>query len=198
MDSSGRSYSLGAHTLPSARGQGDPLSGYFTPPANAVFSKALMAADNQFLLMSSTWGYGFICQFSELLSRTKTGKAIVTLTKGGELLTPSPIDSIENHYIAAVTSEGYLLLVKAEDVPQLSRGKGNKIINIPAAKLKSGDETVVSIVAISEEMKLLVHSGKQHKTIRGDELKEYIGERGKRGKLLPKGYRNVSRLEVQN
>ncbi len=198
MDSSGRSYSLGAHTLPSARGQGDPLSGYFTPPANAVFSKALMAADNQYLLMASSWGYGFICQFSELLSRTKTGKAIVTLTKGGELLTPSPIDSIENYYLAAVTSEGYLLLVKAEDVPQLSRGKGNKIINIPAAKLKAGDETVVSIVAVSEEMKLLVHSGKQHKTIRGDELKEYIGERGKRGKLLPKGYRNVSRLEVQS
>ena len=197
MDSSGRSYSLGAHTLPSARGQGDPLSGYFTPPANAVFAKALMGADNQYLLMSSSWGYGFICQFSELLSRTKTGKAIVTLSKGSELLTPSPIDSIENDCLAAVTSEGYLLLIKAEDIPQLARGKGNKIINVPTAKLKAGDEHVVSIVALSEDMKLIIHAGKQHKTIRGDELKEYIGERGKRGKLLPKGYRNVSRLEVQ-
>ena len=198
MDSTGRSYSLAAHTLPSARGQGDPLSGHFTPPANAVFAKALMAPDNQFLLMSSSWGYGFICRFSELLSRTKTGKAIVTLTKGGELLTPSPIESIDTSYLAAVTSEGYLLLVKAEDIPQLARGKGNKIINIPAPKLKSGEEHVVSIVALGEGTKLIVHAGKQHKTIRGEELQEYVGERGKRGKLLPKGYRNVSRLEVED
>lgn len=198
MDSTGRSYSLAAHNLPSARGQGDPLSGHFTPPANAVFSKALMASDNQFLLMSSSWGYGFICQFSGLVSSAKKGKAIVTLTNGGQLLTPSPIDSIETNFLAAVTSEGYLLLVKAEDVPQLARGKGNKIINVPTAKLKSGDEHVVSIVALSSEMKLIVHAGKQHKMIRGEELQEYLGERGKRGKLLPKGYRNVSRLEVQD
>ena len=198
MDSTGRSYSLAAHTLPSARGQGDPLSSYFTPPANAVFVKSIMAADKQFLLMSSSWGYGFICQFGSLLSRTKTGKATVTLSKGAELLTPSPIDSIEEHYLAAVTSEGYLLLVKADDIPQLARGKGNKIINVPAAKLKSGDEHVVSIVALSVEKKLIVHAGKQYKTIKGEELQEYIGERGKRGKLLPKGYRNVSRLDVQD
>lgn len=198
MDSTGRSYSLAAHTLPSARGQGDPLSGYFTPPANAVFAKALMAPDKQFLLMSSSWGYGFICQFGGLLSSAKKGKAIVTLTNGGELLTPSPIESIETSFLAAVTSEGYLLLVKAEDVPQLARGKGNKIINVPTAKLKAGDEHVVSIVALSGEMKLIVHAGKQHKLIKGDELQEYLGERGKRGKLLPKGYRNVSRLEVQD
>jgi len=198
MDSSGRSYSLGAHTLPSARGQGDPLSGHFTPPANAVFVKTLMSTDQQYFLMASSWGYGFICQFSGLLSRTKTGKAIVTLSKGSELLTPSPIDSIETGYLAAVTSEGYLLLVKAEDIPQLARGKGNKIINVPSAKLKSGEEHVVSMVALSGGMKLIVHAGKQHKTIRGEELQEYLGERGKRGKLLPKGYRNVSRLDVQD
>ncbi|MGB1310979.1 MAG: DNA gyrase C-terminal beta-propeller domain-containing protein, partial [Leucothrix sp.] len=197
MDNTGRSYSLAAHTLPSARGQGDPLSGYFTPPANAVFAKTIMAADKQFLLMSSSWGYGFICQFSELLSRTKTGKAIVTLSKGGELLTPRPVNAIENSYLAAVTSEGYLLIIKAEDLPQLSRGKGNKIINVPAAKLKTGEESVVAVVALHDDMKLVVHAGKQHKMIRGDELQEYIGERGKRGKLLPKGYRNVSRLDVQ-
>jgi len=198
MDSTGRSYSLAAHNLPSARGQGDPLSSHFTPPANAVFAKALMAADKQFLLMSSSWGYGFICQFSGLVSNAKKGKAIVTLSNGGQLLTPSPIDSIETSYLAAVTSEGYLLLVKAEDIPQLARGKGNKVINVPTSKLKSGDEHVVSIVALSGEMKLIVHAGKQHKLIKGDELQEYLGERGKRGKLLPKGYRNVSRLEVQD
>jgi len=197
MDTTGRSYSLAAHTLPSARGQCDPLSSHFTPPANALFDKAIMGADKQYLLMASTMGYGFVCQFEGLLSRTKTGKAIVTLAKGAELLTPSPIASIENDYVAAVTSAGYLLLVKMEEIPQLARGKGNKIINIPAAKLKAGEESVVSVVALPADAKLLVHVGKKHKAISGEELLEYVGERGKRGKLLPKGYQNVSRLEVQ-
>jgi topoisomerase-4 subunit A len=197
MDSTGRSYSLPAHALPSARGQGDPLSSHFTPPANALFEKALMGMDKQYLLMSSSAGYGFVCQFGGLISRTKTGKAIVSLGKGATLLEPSPIESVENDYVAAVTSAGYLLVVNIAEVPQLARGKGNKIINVPAAKLKSGDESVVSIVALPAGAKLLVHVGKKHKAISGEELLEYVAERGKRGKMLPKGYQNVTRLEVQ-
>jgi len=198
MDSTGRSYSLAAHTLPSARGQGDPLSGYFTAPANAVFEHALMGLDKQYFLMVSSLGYGFVCQFSDLQSRTKTGKASVSLAKGAKLLTPQAVASVDDDYIAAVTSAGYLLLVKASEVPQLARGKGNKLISIPPAKLKSGEESVVSVVALPEDAKLVVHAGKKYKVLQGEALKEHLGERGRRGKLLPKGYQNVSRLEVQS
>lgn len=197
MDSTGRSYTLAAHSLPSARGQGDPLSGYFNAPANAVFEQVLMGLEKQAILMVSNWGYGFVTQFSDLQSRTKTGKATVTLSKGATLLSPSAMTSYESDYIAAVTSAGYLLLVKASEVPQLVRGKGNKIINIPPAKLKSGEESVVAAVSLAEDAKLVIHAGKQYKVLQGDALKEYLGERGKRGKLLPKGYQNVNRLEVQ-
>ncbi|PID46889.1 MAG: DNA topoisomerase IV subunit A [Proteobacteria bacterium] len=197
LDSTGRSYSLAAHALPSARGQGDPLSGYFTAPASARFEHALMGLENQHYLMVSSWGYGFICQFSDLQSRTKTGKAAVTLSKGASLLAPCTVESPENDYIAAVTSAGYLLIVKAADVPQLARGKGNKIINIPSAKLKSAEESVVAVVPLAESAKLVVHVGKKYKVLQGEALKEYLGERGRRGKLLPKGYQNVSHLEVQ-
>ena len=197
LDSSGRSYALAAHTLPSARGQGDPLSGYFTAPAHAHFAYALMGVDKQLLLMTSSWGYGFICQFGDLISRTKTGKVSVTLSKGSELFAPCAVDNIEKSYVAAVTSSGYLLIVAAAEIPQLARGKGNKIMNIPAARLKSAEESVVSIVVLPCDAKLLIHVGKKYKVLQGEAIEEYVGERGKRGKLLPKGYQNVSHLEVQ-
>jgi len=197
MDSTGRGYTLSAHTLPSARGQGDPLSGYFSAPANASFEQVIMGAESQYLLMASNFGYGFICKFEDLISRTKSGKAVVSLTKGAKLLAPARLDAPDKDYLVVVTSAGYLLAVSMSEIPQLSRGKGNKIINIPSAKLKAGEEFVQDMVVVSADAKLVVHAGKQHKVIQRDELKEYLGERGRRGKLLPKGYQNVSRLEVQ-
>lgn len=197
MDSTGRGYTLLAHTLPSARGQGDPLSGYFSAPANASFEQVIMGAESQHLLMASNFGYGFICKFEDLISRTKSGKAVVSLTKGARLLAPARLDAPDKDYLVVVTSAGYLLAVSMSEIPQLSRGKGNKIINIPSAKLKAGEEYVQSMVVVPADAKLIVHAGKQHKVIQRDELKEYLGERGRRGKLLPKGYQNVSRLEVQ-
>jgi topoisomerase-4 subunit A len=197
MDSTGRGYTLSAHTLPSARGQGDPLSGYFSAPANASFEQVIMGAESQYLLMASNFGYGFICKFEDLISRTKSGKAVVSLTKGAKLLAPARLDAPDKDYLVVVTSAGYLLAVSMSEIPQLSRGKGNKIINIPSAKLKAGEEFVQDMVVVSVDAKLVVHAGKQHKVIQRDELKEYLGERGRRGKLLPKGYQNVSRLEVQ-
>lgn len=198
MDSTGRGYTLSAHTLPSARGQGDPLSGYFSAPANASFEQVIMGAESQYLLMASNFGYGFICKFEDLISRTKSGKAVVSLTKGAKLLAPARLDAPDKDYLVVVTSAGYLLAVSMSEIPQLSRGKGNKIINIPSAKLKAGEEFVQDMVVVSADAKLVVHAGKQHKVIQRDELKEYLGERGRRGKLLPKGYQNVSRLEVQS
>ena len=195
LDSVGRSYTLAAHTLPSARGQGDPLSGRFKPTEGAIFKSLLMGNNEQLYLLSSNFGYGFFCKFEDMLSRAKAGKATVSLGKlGAELLVPSKLDNIETDFIAAVTSEGYLLIINASELPVLARGKGNKIINIPPAKLKTGEEKVIAMVTLSQGSKLIIHAGKRHKTVQGSEIIEYLGERGKRGKLLPNGYRKVSRL----
>ena len=198
FDSTGRSYTLAAHTLPSARGQGDPLSGRFKPAEGATFKSALMAKDEEFFLLGSSFGYGFICKFEDLLSRAKAGKASVSLGKAGaEIIQPSKFTDIETDMIAAVTSAGYLLIIDAKELPQLPRGKGNKIINVPSKKLKAGEEHIVSMVALPQGAKLIVHAGKKHKSIQGAEIVEYQGERGKRGKLLPNGYRNVSYMETE-
>jgi topoisomerase-4 subunit A len=202
LDSTGRSYTLSAHTLPSARGQGDPLSGRFKPAEGASFKSVIMPSankdDEQLFLLSSSFGYGFICKFEDMLSRAKAGKATVSLGKAGaEIACPSQITDIETDMIAAVTSEGYLLIIDAKEVPQLPRGKGNKIINVPSKRLTAGEEKIVAIIALAQGAKLIVHAGKKHKSIQGAELIEYQGERGKRGKLLPQGYRNVSRLETE-
>ncbi len=197
LDSTGRCYSLLAHTLPSARGQGDPLSGRFSSPVGARFLATLSAKNNQFYLMGTDIGYGFLCQFENMISRAKAGKATLTVAKNATVITPSKITNTETDLIVAVTSAGYLLIVEANELPQLGRGKGNKIINIPAKLLKAGTEKVVDMKAMSINATLLIHAGKKYKRLSGAELQEYKGERGRRGKRLPKGYQNVSKLEIK-
>jgi len=197
LDSGGRCYSLLAHTLPSARGQGDPLSGRFSSPAGANFLAALSAKEDEYYLMGSDFGYGFLCQFSNMISRTKTGKATVTVPKNAGIITPSKISNIETDLIIAVTTAGYLLIIDIKELPQLGRGKGNKIINIPAKLLKSGEEKLAAMIAIPADSKLIIHAGKKYKTLVGTEMEEYKGERGRRGKMLPKGYQHVSWLEFE-
>lgn len=197
LDSVGRCYSLLAHTLPSARGQGDPLSGRFSSPAGAHFRSVISAKEGEYYLMGSDIGYGFLCQFDNMISRTKTGKAILTISKGSAALLPSKVTNIETDLIVTVTSAGYLLVIDANDLPQLGRGKGNKIIGVPPKLIKSGEERVVSMLAMPAKGKLIVHAGKHYKTLIGAELEEYKAERGRRGKLLPKGYQNVSYLECE-
>ena len=198
LDSTGRTYSLLAHSLPSARGQGEPVTGRFSSPANATFMSVIMGKNESSYLMSSSYGYGFVCKLSDMQTRTKAGKVTLTVPKGATVLDPFLIDDVETNWVAAVTSGGYLLIVPITELPQLVKGKGNKIINIPAKTLKAGDESVVSIAVIPEGGQLIVHAGKKHKTIQKDELDEYKGERGRRGKLLPQGYRNVTRLAVSD
>ncbi|MCK5918094.1 MAG: DNA topoisomerase IV subunit A, partial [Cocleimonas sp.] len=196
LDSTGRCYSLLAHSLPSARGQGDPLTGRFSSPAGARFLAALSIKDNEFYLMGTDLGYGFLCQFKNMISRVKAGKATLTVSKDAQAIVPSKITNPETDLIIAVTSAGYLLIVDASDLPQLGRGKGNKIINIPAKLLKAGEESVVAMIAMPIDAKLIIHVGKKYKILAGEDLEEYKGERGRRGKMLPKGYQNVSRLEI--
>ena len=196
LNSKGRTYSLIAHSLPSARGQGEPVTGRFTSPPDAVFSSVFMGKNDQLYLMSSSFGYGFLCKFADMQTRARAGKATLTVPKGATALAPCPVDDVDNSFVAAVTSEGHLLIIPLSELPRLGKGKGNKIINIPAAALKSGKEQVVAIAVIPENGQLIVHAGKRHKNIQKAELEEYKGERGRRGKLLPQGYRNVTRLEV--
>jgi topoisomerase-4 subunit A len=132
-----------------------------------------------------------------MISRTKTGKLTLTVSKNATVMCPSKIINVKTDLIVVVTSAGYLLIVDASDLPQLSRGKGNKIINIPAKLLKAGDEKVVAMLAMPANGTLIIHAGKKYKKLLGTELEKYKGERGHRGKILPKGYQKVSQLVVE-
>lgn len=198
IDSTGRSYTLSAHALPSARGQGEPLSGHLTAPDGARFLHVLSGNNDDLYLLSTSFGYGFVCRFEDMLSRNKAGKTLITVPDGAEILPPVKVRDLEVDWVAAATSEGYLLITKLKELPQMARGKGNKIINVPSARLKSGEEHVAAMELIQPGEKLTVYAGKKHKTMPGSEVDEYDGERGKRGHKLPRGFQKVERLEVVN
>jgi topoisomerase-4 subunit A len=197
MDSSGRAYTLPAHKLPSARGQGDPLTSHFTLPAGASFVSVMIGDPDQLYLVGSDFGYGFVVRLGDMHARTKTGKAVLNVGKQARALPAVPVRDIEQDYITAVTSEGHMLVTELSELPQMSRGKGNKIINIPAAKLKTGDEVVTALALIQDGEKLTVHAGRKYKVMKPDEVDSYYGERGRRGLKLPRGYRSVERLHVE-
>ncbi len=195
IDSAGRSYATPAHNLPSARGQGEPLTGRFKPAAGVSFVATLMGRDDDLYLLSTTFGYGFICKFSDMVTRNKNGKALISIPAGAELLPPVAITDRDSQYIVAVTSAGYIGVIPLRDLPELAKGKGNKIINVPPKKLKSNEEIVGAIHCIDENDKLTLHVGKKFKTMDHRELMEYQVERGKRGSKLPRGWQNVDWIE---
>ncbi len=197
LDSTGRTYSLQAHTLPSARSQGEPLSGRFNSPDGASFAGVLIGDPDELWLMASDYGYGFIVKYADLLSRNRAGKVVLKPPAGSSVLPSARVPAGEGNWVVAATSEGYLLTFPMAELPQLSRGKGNKIINIPAKRLKSGQERVVSVAVIGPENKLVVYSGQRHMRLGYHELEQYEGSRGKRGSLLPRGYRKVDKLAVE-
>ncbi len=195
IDSTGRTYTLPAHVLPSARGQGEPLSGRLNPPAGANFVGTMMGAPDDLFLLATDFGYGFVCRFEDMLSRNKAGKAVLTVPRGAKVLPPVPVRALKEDWIVAATSEGYLLVTPLGELPQMARGKGNKIINVPGPKLKSREEWVAAITLVQDGEKLTVHAGQKYKTMKGEEVDEYVGERGRRGHKLPRGFRKVDRLE---
>ncbi len=197
LDSTGRCYNVNANTLPSARGQGEPLSGRLNPAPGAQFVALLTGKPDDLYLLSSSFGYGFICRLEDMLTRNKAGKALLNVPSGAQIMTPVPIRSMQEEKIASVTSEGYLLVTPLKDLPQLSRGKGNKMINIPSKRLKEGVESVVAIVLLQVKDKLTIVAGKRHKTMGPGEWGDYEGERGKRGKKLPRGYQKVDTIKVE-
>ena len=194
IDSTGRVYSCLAHTLPSARGQGEPLSGRFKPPDGAEFCGTLIGeADDRYLLASDA-GYGFVALLEDLVSRNKAGKAVLRVPPGGKAVVPSPVPRDQECLIAAVSSIGRLLCFEMDELPALSKGKGMKLINIPGKKYKAGEEQLVAACVVPEEGNLLVDTGTRKMTLKWDDLDGYYGERALRGSLLPKGWRKVERL----
>ncbi|QKT02664.1 DNA topoisomerase IV subunit A [Ectothiorhodospiraceae bacterium 2226] len=195
LDSTGRAYSLGAHTLPSARGQGEPLTGRLAPPDGARFTGLLIGDPDNLYVLASDAGYGFVVRAGDLHGRNKAGKAVLSVPAGAQPLAPTLVPG-EGAQLVAVTTAGHLLAFPVAELPQLAKGKGNKIIAIPGPRLKSGEERVAAVIAVPAGGAVAVHAGKQHKVLKADELAEYRGERGQRGRKLPKGYQRAERLSL--
>ncbi len=196
IDSSGRSYALQAHTLPSARGQGEPLTGRLSPPSGAHFVSVLGGDPEQWFLMASDAGYGFRVQLRELIANKKGGKAALNVPKNSGVLVPAPIES-ESDRLVAITSDGRMLTFPVAELPALSRGKGNKIIGINSKKLATREEFVIAIACVPEGKSLKATSGKRHISFRQSDLEAYAGERGRRGSKLPRGFQKVDGVEVE-
>ena len=194
QDTSGRFYALQAHTLPSARGQGEPATGRLNPPSGSLFTDVVMGNDDQKILLGTDAGYGFVATIGDLFTKNKAGKAVVSIPKGGRILSPKPVAD-SNALIAAVSNEGRMLVFPLSELPELSRGKGNKIINIPSSRLQAREEFVVDYAVIPEGESLVVHSGKRFLFIKANDLEHYRGERGRRGQKLPRGFQKIDRLE---
>ncbi len=194
IDSTGRVYSVIAQSLPSARGQGEPLSSRFKPPDGSQFCGAMIGASDDRYLLASDAGYGFIATLEDLVSRNKAGKAILRVPAGGKAVVPAPVPRDTECLIAAVSSIGRLLLFEMDELPELAKGKGIKLINIPTKKYKDGDEKLVAATVVPEDGNLEVYTGTRKMTIKWDDTEPYYGDRALRGSLLPKGWRKVERL----
>ena len=195
LDSAGRSYSLAAHTLPSARGQGEPLTGRFNPPAGETFVATLGGDPDQWWLLASDAGYGFRVQARDLFANKKAGKAVLTLPAGARVLRPSSIQDVDSDRLVAVTSAGRMLVIPVADLPALTRGKGNKIIGVPPQAVADRSEFVVDILAVAEGGRIRLNSGKRYLNLRAADLNAYEGERGRRGNKLPRGFQRVDGIE---
>ncbi len=194
LDSTGRTYSLAAHALPSARGQGEPLSSHVTPPPGATFVGVLIGNDEDLYLMATTAGYGFLAKLGDLQTRQKAGKAVITVPDGAKVLPPIRVLNPDAELLAAASDAGRLLIFPIKDLPQLPRGKGVKILSFPAAKGES--ESLSALAVMTEGVHLLVHSGKRYLNMKPSDWKEFAGHRASRGGRLPRGYQNVGALEV--
>lgn len=195
LDSTGRAYSTFVHTLPSARGNGEPLTGRFTPAAGASFQALASGEGEQRFVLASSHGYGFVTRFENLLGRQKAGKAMLSLTPGARVLQPAPVGDLEQDRLAVVTNVGHLLVFPVSELPELDKGKGNKLIEIPKAKL--GTERVVAVAAVAPGGALVVKSGSRTMTLAWKDLDAYLGARATRGGLLPRGWQKVEGLGTE-
>ncbi|WP_326428984.1 DNA topoisomerase IV subunit A [Stutzerimonas frequens] len=197
IDSTGRSYSLAAHSLPSARGQGEPLTGRLTPPPGASFECVLLPDDEALYVIASDAGYGFVVKGEDLQAKNKAGKALLSLPTGARVVAPRPLANREEDWLAVVTTEGRLLVFPVRDLPQLGKGKGNKIIGIPGERVASREEYLVDLAVLPAGATLLLQAGKRTLSLKAEDLEHYKGERGRRGNKLPRGFQRVEGLQVE-
>ncbi|WP_386693188.1 DNA topoisomerase 4 subunit A [Lonepinella sp. MS14434] len=195
IDSTGRSYALDPLSLPSARSQGEPLTGKLTLPSGANVEQVLIENNDQALLMSSSAGYGFICQFDDLVARNKAGKAVISLPENAKVL-PIKILQKNTALLVALTQAGRMLIFPVADLPQLAKGKGNKIITISAADLKMDKDSLVKLLLISERASLVFYSGKRKITLKPEDLQKFRAERGRKGSNLPRGLHSGVEIKV--
>jgi len=197
IDSTGRSYSVAAHSLPSARGQGEPLTGRLTPPPGASFECLLLPDDSGLYVLASDAGYGFVVKGEDLQAKNKAGKALISLPNGARVLSPKPVASLEDTSLAVVTNEGRLLVFAITELPQLAKGKGNKLISIPGERVAKREEYVVDLAVVPAGASLTLQAGKRPYTLKGSDLEHYRAERGRRGNKLPRGFQRVDSLQVE-
>ena len=195
IDSTGRSYALDPLSLPSARSQGEPLTGKLNLPAGATIEYVVMASEQQELLMASDAGYGFICKFEDLIARNKAGKALISLPENAKVMEPKTLANA-TALVVAMTSAGRMLIFPAKDLPALSKGKGNKIVTIPAANAKERSELLVKLLLISDQASLEFHSGKRKIVLKPEDLQKFRAERGRKGSTLPRGLHTNVEIEV--
>ncbi|MFO8650324.1 DNA topoisomerase IV subunit A [Legionella pneumophila serogroup 1] len=196
FDGEGKVYSLPGHALPSARGQGEPLTGKLNPAEGVLFEAIVGGEPEQKVLLATDSGYGFIAKIEDLYVKNRNGKACLKLSENSHILPPRLIPNREQLFVACATNVGRLLIFSLEELPELSRGKGNKLISIPVAKAVSREEYIVDMQVLTTNDSLTVHAGKRHFTLKGEDLTHYKGERGRRGNRLPRGLQNVSQLHV--
>lgn len=197
IGSNGRSYALESHSLPSARSQGEPITGRLNVTAESSIRQVVMGSEDQAWLMGSDAGYGFVCKGSDMLSKNKSGKALLSLPENSNIMPPEKVADLNNDEILAITNEGRMLLFPIKDLPQLGKGKGNKIINIPAARSKARDEFLSHLIALPQGAAVTLYAGKRKLGLKVSDLENFRGERGRRGSLLPRGLQRVTRIEVE-
>lgn len=197
LDSTGRAYSLPAHTLPSARGQGEPLTGKLNPPPGAEFMGVMLGDAEQLYVLASDAGYGFIVKLGDLFGKNRAGKVTLSLPKGSRALAPKAIVTLENAYLAVVSTIGNLLVFPLNELPQLAKGKGNKIISIPSGKVLTREEYVQDIAILTAKQNLLIlGEGKPFK-LKPNDWQHFMGARAHRGHKLPRGCRSVMKLQTE-
>jgi topoisomerase-4 subunit A len=199
LDSTGRAYSVPAHSLPSARGQGEPLSGRLNPADGASFRGVMIGEPESRWLVASDAGYGFFVQLEQIYSRNRAGKACLRVAGASNVVPPARYvggDFPSEAWVAAISSVGRLLVFPAAELPELARGKGNKILGIPSAKYKAGEEKMIAVMVLGAGDGLEIFSGKRKMILKWEDLEHYDGNRGRRGNVLPRGWRKVDRVEL--
>ena len=194
IDTTGRTYALPAHTLPSARGQGEPLTGRFSPPEGASFVAVLIGDAEDLYILASDAGYGFLASLGDLQARNRAGKVVLTLPDGGRVLPPVVVKDVETTVLVAASSVGRLLLFPLPQLPRLSKGKGFKLMGIPAEHASTRQDYVAALACLPTGQPLVLTCGQRHLTLKPADLAHYAGLRGQRGHRLPRGFQRVDHL----